>query len=68
MKKKIHLAWFGSEPRGLAEVAAARELMQSSLETAVSRRSNLVLQLARLSTLSAGYGALRISNTWPCIN
>jgi hypothetical protein len=59
-----YLAWFGSEPRSLAEVAAARELMQSCAETAASRRSNLALQLARLSTVSAGYGALRISNTW----
>ena len=59
-----YLAWFGSEPRSLAEVAAARELMQSCLETAASRRSNLELQLARLSTVSAGYCALRTSNTW----
>jgi hypothetical protein len=59
-----YLTWFGSEPRSRTEVAAARDLMESCLRTAAARRTSIAAQIARLTTVSAGYGASRVSNTW----
>jgi hypothetical protein len=59
-----YLAWFGSEPRTLAQVAAARNLMRSSLDSAVARRANLAAQLRRVTTVSTGYSVPRVSTTW----
>jgi len=59
-----YLAWFRSERRSLTEVAQARDLVESCLQIAVGRRAYVAAQLARLTTVSGGYGPQRVSNTW----
>jgi hypothetical protein len=59
-----YLAWFQSQSRTLAEIAAARDLFQWGAQAAVKRKECLAEELARLTVVFATYRPPRISNTW----
>ena len=59
-----YLASFRSSGRSLAEVGEALQLIERSLSAALTRRSKLAGELARLRNLHGGYRPPRISTTW----
>ena len=59
-----YITCFHSSTRTLAEVASARDLFESAIQTAVAHRARTAEQLACLTAVFSSYCPPRISNTW----
>ncbi len=59
-----YLTWFQAEPRNVAEVGEARDLLVWAVEVANARKADISLELGRMSAIFAAYNPRRMSQTW----